>query len=143
MGVRPEKELRQPTDAAVAAAAGENDDRSFPAGEARVGEGSAARSDDMLQGDTEIAGEGVAVAKAAMASDGERRREAEEGERLRLERWWHHRPDHHLPPPDCEHPAADREVSKKEEGQWRSHRQYFHPLPDASAVPNGRMGRVV
>lgn len=74
MGVRPEKELRQPTDAAVAAAAGENDDRSFPAGEARVGEGSAARSDDMLQGDTEIAGEGVAVAKAAMASDGERRR---------------------------------------------------------------------
>lgn len=88
MGVRPEKELRQPTDAAVAAAAGENDDRSFPAGEARVGEGSAARSDDMLQGDTEIAGEGVAVAKAAMASDGERRREAEEGERLRLERWW-------------------------------------------------------
>uniref|UniRef100_A0A0E0KKN0 DUF834 domain-containing protein n=1 Tax=Oryza punctata TaxID=4537 RepID=A0A0E0KKN0_ORYPU len=72
MGARPEKELRQPADAAVAAAAGENDDRSFPTGEARMEEGSAARSDDMRQGDAEIAGEGDPVAKAAMASDGER-----------------------------------------------------------------------
>uniref|UniRef100_J3LU36 Uncharacterized protein n=1 Tax=Oryza brachyantha TaxID=4533 RepID=J3LU36_ORYBR len=80
MGARPEKELRHPTDAAVAAAAGENDDRSFPAEEGRA-EGRAARSDDMRQGETEIAGEGEAGAKAAMASDGEGGRKLRSEER--------------------------------------------------------------
>lgn len=65
-GASPEKGPRQPTDAA----AGENDDRSLPAGEGRR-TGRAERSDAMLQVEAEIAGEGETEAKAAMASDGE------------------------------------------------------------------------
>jgi hypothetical protein len=60
-GARPEKDPRQPGDAAVTAAAGENDDRSLPAGEGRS-VGRAARREDIVQVEAEIAGEGEAEA---------------------------------------------------------------------------------
>lgn len=68
-GARPEKEPRQPTEAAVAAAAGANDDRSLPPGEGRSA-GRAARRDAMRQVEAEIAGDGEAEGKAAMAEGG-------------------------------------------------------------------------
>lgn len=55
----------------MAAAAGEKDDRSLPAGEERS-VGSAARRDAMRQVEAEIAGDVEAEGKAAMA-EGERR----------------------------------------------------------------------
>jgi hypothetical protein len=79
-GARPEKDPRQPTDAAVAAAAGENDERSLPAGEGRSA-GRDVRREAMLQVEAEIAGDGEAEGKAAMAEGGGERASSELGER--------------------------------------------------------------